>query len=150
MSITIPRFTWFPFSWNIVFHLLTFNLYVSLCLKWVSCRLYYIYMSYFYIHLSSLCLLVGGFYPFTFKIIIDMYVSIAIFLIALESFLSVFHSSFDLLSCGLIDVVFGCFLFFSVCLFFAFDLQFPWGFKKLYLFYFFDCGGSSLLHVGFH
>ena len=37
--------------------------------------------SCFCIHSASLCLLVGAFNPFTFKVIIDIYVPIAIFLI---------------------------------------------------------------------
>ena len=57
-----------------------FSLYVSLGLKWVSCR-QNIYGSCFHIHLASLCLLVGAFNPFTFKVIIDIYVPIAISLI---------------------------------------------------------------------
>ena len=59
---------------------LTFSLYVSLGLKWVSCR-QYIYGSCFCIHSASLCLLVGAFNPFTFKVIINMYVPITVFLI---------------------------------------------------------------------
>ena len=35
----------------------------------------------FYIHLASLCLLVGTFNPFMFKVIIDIYVPVAIVLI---------------------------------------------------------------------
>ena len=62
------------------FHPFTFSLYVSLGLKWVSCR-QHIYGSYFWIHSASLCLLVGAFNPFTFKVIIDIYAPIAIFLI---------------------------------------------------------------------
>ena len=58
--------------------LLTFSLYVSLGLKWVSCR-QHIYVSCICIHSASLCLLVGAFNPFTLKVIIDMYVSITIF-----------------------------------------------------------------------
>ena len=54
----------------------------SICvlgLKWVSCR-QHIYGSCFCIHSASLCLLVGAFNPFTFKVIIDTYVPIVIFL----------------------------------------------------------------------
>ena len=40
--------------------------------------------SCFLIHSASLCLLVGEFNPFTFKIIIDMYVLIAVLLIVLD------------------------------------------------------------------
>ena len=35
----------------------------------------------FCIHSASLCLLVGAFNPFTFKVIIDIYVPVTIFLI---------------------------------------------------------------------
>ena len=80
MRIATPAFFFFPFSWNILFHPLTFSLYVSWGLKWVSYR-QHIYGSCFCIHSANLCLLVGAFNPFTFKIIIDIYVPIAIFLI---------------------------------------------------------------------
>ena len=39
-----------------------------------------------FIHSASLCLLVGAFNPFTFKVIIDMYDPITIFLIILSLF----------------------------------------------------------------
>ena len=39
-----------------------------------------------FIHPASLCLLVGAFNPFTFKVIIDMYDPITIFLIVLGLF----------------------------------------------------------------
>ena len=76
--IAIPAFLCFPFAWNIFFHSLTFGLYVSLGVMWVCCR-QRIYGSCFCIHSASLCLLVGAFNPFTFKVIIDIYVPIAIF-----------------------------------------------------------------------
>ena len=41
----------------------------------------------FFIHSSSLCHLVGAFNPFTFKVIISMYVPVTIFLILLGLFL---------------------------------------------------------------
>ena len=81
----------FPFAWNVFFHRLTFSLYVSLGLKWVSCR-QHIYGSCFCIHLASLGLLIGAFNPFTFKVIIDIYVSIAIFLIVWGWFCRYFSS----------------------------------------------------------
>ena len=80
MRIATPTFFCLPFSWNIFFHHLIFRLYVSLGLKWVPCR-QHIYRSCFYIHSANLCLLVGAFNPFTFKVIIYLYVHIAIFLI---------------------------------------------------------------------
>ena len=80
MRIATPVFFCFPFARSIFFHPLTFSLYVSLGLKWVSCR-QHIYGSCFCIHSASLCLLVGAFNPFTFKVIIDTCAPIAIFLI---------------------------------------------------------------------
>ena len=80
MRIATPAFFCFPFAWNILFHPLTFSLYISLGLKWVSCR-QHIHGSYFCIHSASLCLLVRAFSTFTFKVIIDIYALIAIFLI---------------------------------------------------------------------
>ena len=80
MRIATPTFFCFPFSWNIFFQPLMFNLYVSLGLKRVSCT-QCMYASCFCIHSASLCLLVGAFNPFTFKVITDVYVPIAIFLI---------------------------------------------------------------------
>ena len=83
MRIDTRTFFCFPFKWNIVSHPLTFSLYVSLGLKWVSCR-QHMYVSCFCIHSASLCRLVGAFNLFTFKVIIDIYVPIAIFLIGVD------------------------------------------------------------------
>ena len=58
LRIATPAFFCFPFVWDIFFHPLTFSLYVSLGLQWVSCR-QQIYGSSFCIHSASLCLLVG-------------------------------------------------------------------------------------------
>ena len=44
------------------------------------------------VHSVSLYLLVGALYPFTFKVIIDTYVPIGIFLIVLGLFCRSFHS----------------------------------------------------------
>ena len=60
----------------------SYLMYVSY-LKWVSYR-QHIYGSCFCIHSASLCLLVGVFIPFTFNVIMDKYVFIAIFLIVLD------------------------------------------------------------------
>ena len=38
MSIATLSFFWSPFAWNIFFQPFTFCLYVSLVLRWVSCR----------------------------------------------------------------------------------------------------------------
>ena len=91
MRIATPAFFCFLFAWNIFFRLLTFNLYVSWGLMWVSCR-QHIHGSYICIHSASLCLLVGAFNLFTFKVIIDIHVSIAIFLIVWGWFCRYFSS----------------------------------------------------------
>ena len=91
MWIATPAFFCFPFARNILLHPLTFSLYVSLGLKWVSCR-QHTYGSCFCVHSASLCLLIGAFNLFTFKVIIDIYVPIIIFLVVgvrfCKSFLS--------------------------------------------------------------
>ena len=91
MRIATPAFFCFPFAWNIFFHPLTFSLYVSLGLKWVS-HGQHIYWFCFCIYSANLCLSVGAFNPFTFKVIIDMYVLIAIFLIVWGCFCRSFSS----------------------------------------------------------
>ena len=106
MSIVIPAFFWFPFAWNIFLYPLIFSLYVSLGLKWVSCK-QQVYGSYFCVHTSSLCVLIGAFTSFTFEVIINMYVLIAIFLIILGLILYVFFIS--CVSC------LRKFFFFSIC-----------------------------------
>ena len=40
ICIATLGFFWFPFVWNFLFHPPTFSLYVSLYLKWFSCRQY--------------------------------------------------------------------------------------------------------------
>ena len=54
------------------------HIYVSLGLKWVSCG-QHIHGSCFCIHSARLCRLVEALNPFTFTVIIDIYVPIAIF-----------------------------------------------------------------------
>ena len=140
MSIATPAFFWFPFAWNIFFHPFTFNLYVSLEVKWVSWR-QHIYRSCFCIHSASLCLLVWAFSPLTFKVIIDMYVHIAILLIVLDLFLLLFFPSRLLLFSPLVVwwlslVLYLRWFFLCVCVsfadfWFAFILKF-W-YKSLYI-----------------
>ena len=79
MRIATPAFFCFPFAWNLFFHPITFSLYVSWGLKWVSHR-QHVYGSCFCIHSTSLCLLVGAFNLFTFKVTTNLYAPIAIFL----------------------------------------------------------------------
>ena len=80
MSIATAAFFWSPFVWNVFFQPFSFSLYVSVVLRWVSCR-QHIKGSCFHIHPASLCLLVGTFNPSTFKVIINQYDSVAIYLL---------------------------------------------------------------------
>ena len=75
MSIVTPAFLSCPLAWNIFS--LTFSLYVSFALRWVPCRQKIVGFC-FFIHYATLCLLIGGFSPLTFKVIIDRCVFIAI------------------------------------------------------------------------
>ena len=74
MSIASPAFSRFPFACNIFFHPLTFSLYVSLGLKWVSYK-QHIYGSCFYIHSVSLCTAV-----FLFSLINLLFLSFYIYI----------------------------------------------------------------------
>ena len=56
---------------------------VSLDLRWMSCRKH-VYESYFYIHSATQCLWIWAVSPFTFKLIISMYVLTAILFIVLD------------------------------------------------------------------
>ena len=118
-NITTISFFWFPFVWNIFFYPLTFSLYVSLDLKWVSGR-QHIYGSCFCIHSATLCLLFGAFSLFTCKVIIDMYVPTAILLSVLGFFGRGLFPLFSVLfSCDLMtifNVKFGL-LFVCVCVY---------------------------------
>nr|KAF6462288.1 hypothetical protein HJG59_011324 [Molossus molossus] len=71
-------FCFFPFAWKIFFHPFTFNLCESFVVRWVSCK-QHIDESCFLIQSATLCLFMKAFNPFTFKVIIDMYLFIANF-----------------------------------------------------------------------
>ena len=108
MSISNPAFLKFLFAWNI-FHPLTFSLYVSLDLKWVSYgqhiygSFFFFFFFFFFFPAFFFFLLVffffffwypfsqpmsGALNPFTFKVIINIYVLIANFLIVLSLLIS--------------------------------------------------------------
>ena len=119
ISIATLTFFWFPFAWKTFFYPLTFSLYVSLDLKWISCR-QHIYGSCFCIHSATLCLLIGAFSLFTFMVIIDMY---AILLIVW----GLFHRYFLFLLLLSSLVVWWLFIFmfwflflFCVCIYYRF------------------------------
>ena len=91
--------------------------YMSVEPKWFSWT-WHVYGSCFCIHSGSLCLLVWAFSPFTFKVIIAMYIIIAILLVVLHLFLLVFfHPSNVLFSCGLMTICYLCldWFFLFVC-----------------------------------
>ena len=69
---------------------------MSLVLRWVSCK-QHIEGSCFCIHSASLCLLVGAFNPFTFKVIIDKYDPVTIYFIVLGSGLYTLFANTDFL-----------------------------------------------------
>ena len=78
VSISTPAFLSFSFAWNIFFYLLTFNLYVSFTVRWVSCIVALVFSYFFFIQSTTLYLLAASFSPLTFKVIVDKYVFIAI------------------------------------------------------------------------
>ena len=76
-----------------VLHPLTFNLKVSLGLKWVSCK-QHIGESYFLIHSVTLCLLIGALSPLTFTVSTERYEFIANMMLIELEFLVVFSGLF--------------------------------------------------------
>ena len=78
-------------------HFFTFNLYLSLGLKWVSCRQPIGGSCFYFIHFYTPCLLFGAFSSFTFRVIIDRYecsaILLLVFTLVLE-ILSFFLSNF--------------------------------------------------------
>ena len=70
VSIATPAFLSCPFAWEIYFQPFPFSLCMSFVLRCVSCR-QHMCGSCFLIHSAILCLLIGAFNPFTFKVIID-------------------------------------------------------------------------------
>ena len=76
-----------------VLHPLTFNLKVTLGLKWISCK-QHIDGSYFLIHSVTLCLLIGALSPLTFRVSTERFEFIAIMLLVELEFLVVLSLSF--------------------------------------------------------
>ena len=85
IRIATLAFFWFPFAWNTFFHPLTFSLYVSLGLKWVSCRqcIYMVLAFSFGWCIQSIYI----------QVIIDTCIPTGIFLIVVGLFLQVFPFS---------------------------------------------------------
>ena len=117
-----PGFLFISICIDLFSNPLTLSLCVSLDLKWVSCGQHK-YGSCFCIHSATLCLLIGAFSPFTFKVIVDMCVLIGILLIVFVvlfcSFLLLFFSS--LVIWWLSSVLcLDSSLFFCVCVYYRF------------------------------
>ena len=70
----------FPFAWKTFLHTFTFIPFASFDLKWFSCR-EHMYVCVFSMHSATLCLFIGEFNPFTFKVIVNSYVLTDILLI---------------------------------------------------------------------
>ena len=70
LLLLLLLFFWLVLAWYIFLHHFTFNLYVSLYLKWISCR-QCIVGSCFLVHSDNLCPLIGLFRSLEFKVIID-------------------------------------------------------------------------------
>ena len=106
---------------GIPFSIPSLSVCVSLDLRCVSCRRH-IYWSCFCIHSATLCLFIGAFSPFTFKVILHVYTLIAILLISKRRWF-MFLSSFVLFSCGLMtvfSVMFGFLFLFCLCIYYRF------------------------------
>ena len=115
MSITTAAFFYFHLH-GISFSIHSLSVCVSSLLKWVSCR-QYIDGFCFCIYSSILCLLIGEFGPFTFKVIIDKYVFIAILNLVFQLILYLFFVPFFLFFLLWFD---GFHLYYTWVLFFLF------------------------------
>ena len=76
VSLTLPSLLWLLFSWDIFFHPFTFNLFLLLNFKFVSCR-QHIVRSVF-LSIQPICLLIGEFNPFAFRLLLmrrDLFLS---------------------------------------------------------------------------
>ena len=78
VSNTTPAFFPSSFAWNIFSISSLFSLCKYFVLKRISC-IQHIYGSRFLIHSATLCHLIAVFNPFTFEVIVDRYLFIAIF-----------------------------------------------------------------------
>ena len=90
--IATPAFLSCLLAWNIFSNPLTFNLYVSFALRWISCR-YHIVGSCFCTHPDTVYLLNDTFSPLTFRVIIAILI-LALQLILCFSFVPFFFFFF--------------------------------------------------------
>ena len=114
-SIAIPAFFLFLFTGNTFFHPPAFSLFLSLALKWVSYKILYIYLLFFYSSSHSVSL-IGPYSLFTFKVIIDRYVHIP-FCKLFWGFWGFFSFSFVFFLCDLMTIFSIMFKFLSSCIY---------------------------------
>ena len=88
-----PGFNFVSICLEYVFYPLIFSLWVSVDLKWVSCR-QHMYESCFCTRFGVACLLIGSFSPFVFKVVVDRYVLFAILFIVFQLFSCFFFCFF--------------------------------------------------------
>ena len=105
-------------------HLLTFSLCMSFVLKGISCRQDIVGCQ-FLTQSATLCLLIGTFSPFTFKVIIDRYVFIAIYYYCHLVFLLILYFFFFPFDDFLLYYARVLFFFVFVNLLYVFDLWLP-------------------------
>ena len=96
----------FPFAGNIFFHSFTFSLCASFNLKWAFYRKR-MYGCFVFHGMEWKCLLTGAFNSFTFKLIIDRYIVIALLL-----FIFMIFSCFFNIFCNTYFMVVNSFRFF--------------------------------------
>lgn len=118
----------FPFT-GISFYLFTFSPCVSLLLKWVPFRQHINVFCFFFNSFSHLCLLIGEFSPFTFKVIMNGCVLIATVLIIFWFFLCFLSFIFSLslyphVFLVFFSVMFKYFCIFTISLFFVVTIRF--------------------------
>ena len=132
MSMATPTLFWLPFAWGIILHPITLILCLSLELRWVSWRQHIVGSSF---HPAALCFLIGGFNPFTLRVIINKWgLSTVFYLLFSGHSISPF---FFLLFLSAILIWWFSMIFFSVSSCFIFHvsaliyvLWLPWGFYK--------------------
>ena len=82
MSIATPAFFWSLFAWNIFLQPFTFN---RMCLLFRGGSFVdNIYRGLVFVFIQPVCLLVGAFNPFTFKVIIDKHNLVGIYFVVLD------------------------------------------------------------------
>ena len=141
-DITSTSF-WLSCAWSIIFDPFTLSLCLSLELTWVSWR-QHVLGSCFLIHPATLCLLIGEFNPFTFRVIINGWglrtAILSFFLVGLylHSFFFLVFTPFSFVGFVIFSSVFSFFIFSvsALDLYFVFTLMFLWSVSPIKYFFF--------------